>query len=118
MCTTPRTTCTERGAAGRRVAPRRGLSGRGRRPAVLAVALAVLLAEGAAAQRADSVADTVPRRVVPLAGITVTVTRAPLSDAWQPLAELLIARIEDRPLAELQRWGQVEVMERGSVSPP
>lgn len=51
-------------------------------------------------------------------GPAVTVTRAPLSDAWQPLAELLIARIEDRPLAELQRWGQVEVMERGSVSPP
>lgn len=48
----------------------------------------------------------------------VTVTRAPLEDAWQPLAEILIARIEERPLGELQRWGRVETVERGTVGPP
>jgi len=46
----------------------------------------------------------------------VTATRAPLADAWQPLAEILLARLEGQPLAQLQRWGTVEVVERGSIA--
>lgn len=45
----------------------------------------------------------------------VTVTRSPLAISWQPLAELLLDRMDGRPLAELQRWGPVEVIERDSV---
>lgn len=46
----------------------------------------------------------------------VTVTHAPLETSWQPIAELLIDHMAGRPAAELQRWGEVTVIDRDSVA--
>ncbi|WP_168201393.1 substrate-binding domain-containing protein [Qingshengfaniella alkalisoli] len=48
----------------------------------------------------------------------LTVTRAPLSESWAPLAEYLTGRIRGRPLSELQSVGDVEFIERGSATSP
>ena len=48
----------------------------------------------------------------------LTVTKAPLRDSWEPLAECLTGAIEGRPLAELQRIGGYQFIERNSVSSP
>lgn len=45
----------------------------------------------------------------------LTVTKSPLRDSWQPLADCLAGAIEGKPLAELQRIGTFEFIERNSV---
>jgi len=45
----------------------------------------------------------------------LTVTRSPLSESWQPLAEALGGAIEGRPLVELQNVMPVSFIERASV---
>lgn len=45
-------------------------------------------------------------------------TRSALSLSWEPLAQGLIGAIEGQPLADLQRLGDFEVIEAGSVSSP
>lgn len=47
----------------------------------------------------------------------LTVTRSPLRDSWEPLAEFLTGAIEGKPLAELQKIAQYEFILRGSVGP-
>lgn len=46
----------------------------------------------------------------------LTVTKAPLRESWEPLAECLTGAIEGRPLAELQRIGGYQFIARNSVS--
>jgi len=46
----------------------------------------------------------------------VTVTLSPLEISWPPLAELLIDRMNGRPVSELQRWGPVSVVDRDTIS--
>lgn len=48
----------------------------------------------------------------------LTVTKAPLRDSWEPLADCLTGAIEGRPLAGLQRIGSYQFIERNSVSAP
>jgi len=48
----------------------------------------------------------------------LTVTKAPLRDSWEPLADCLAGAIEGRPLATLQRIGSYSVIERNSVAAP
>lgn len=50
--------------------------------------------------------------------VPLTVTAAALSESWQQLAELLALRIDGAPLGELQRFGQLSLIERASVAPP
>ena len=47
----------------------------------------------------------------------LTVTRSPLRDSWQPLAEYLTGAIEGKPLAELQKIGHYQFIERSSTGP-
>lgn len=47
----------------------------------------------------------------------LTVTRSPLRDSWQPLAEFLTSAIQGKPLAELQKIAQYQFIERGSTGP-
>ena len=46
----------------------------------------------------------------------LTVTKAPLRDSWEPLADCLAGAIEGKPLASLQRLGGFSFIERNSVS--
>ena len=46
----------------------------------------------------------------------LTVTKAPLRDSWEPLADCLTGAIEGKPLAGLQRIGNYTFIERNSVS--
>lgn len=48
----------------------------------------------------------------------LTVTRSPLRDSWKPLADCLAGAVEGLPLAELQRIGSFELIERNSVAAP
>ncbi len=48
----------------------------------------------------------------------LTVTKAPLRDSWQPLADCLAGAIEGEPLEQLQRVGRYDLIERASVAPP
>ncbi|MFN6925898.1 MAG: substrate-binding domain-containing protein [Tabrizicola sp.] len=48
----------------------------------------------------------------------LTVTKAPLRDSWEPLADCLAGAIEGRPLAALQRIGSYQFIERNSVAAP
>ena len=47
----------------------------------------------------------------------LTVTRSPLGDSWEPLAEFLSGAIEGKPLVSLQRVAQCEFIQRASVGP-
>lgn len=46
----------------------------------------------------------------------LTVTKAPLRDSWEPLADCLAGAIAGKPLAELQRIGSFVFIERNSVA--
>jgi LacI family transcriptional regulator len=46
----------------------------------------------------------------------LTVTKAPLRDSWEPLADCLAGAIEGKPLASLQRIGRYSFIERNSVT--
>jgi LacI family transcriptional regulator len=46
----------------------------------------------------------------------LTVTKAPLRDSWEPLADCLAGAIEGKPLASLQRIGGYSFIERNSVA--
>jgi len=46
----------------------------------------------------------------------LTVTKAPLRDSWEPLADCLTGAIEGKPLASLQRIGSYSFIERNSVA--
>lgn len=46
----------------------------------------------------------------------LTVTKAPLRDSWEPLADCLAGAIEGKPLADLQRIGTYTFIERKSVA--
>jgi LacI family transcriptional regulator len=46
----------------------------------------------------------------------LTVTKAPLRDSWEPLADCLAGAIEGKPLATLQRIGGYSFIERNSVA--
>lgn len=48
----------------------------------------------------------------------LTVTYAPLENSWQPLAEILTNAVDGLPIATLQRFGKVTLIERESVGPP
>lgn len=48
----------------------------------------------------------------------LTVTKAPLRESWQPLADCLAGAIAGQPLAGLQRVGPCDFIERASVAPP
>jgi LacI family transcriptional regulator len=48
----------------------------------------------------------------------LTVTKAPLSDSFLPLADCLAGMIEGRALADVQKLGAYEVIIRNSVAPP
>jgi LacI family transcriptional regulator len=45
----------------------------------------------------------------------LTVTKAPLRDSWEPLADCLTGAIEGQPMAALQRLGSYQFIERNSV---
>lgn len=45
----------------------------------------------------------------------LTVTRSPLSAAWRPLADLLVAAVEGQPLSRLQRVAEVTLIPGASV---
>jgi LacI family transcriptional regulator len=47
----------------------------------------------------------------------LTVTKAPLRDSWEPLADCLTGAIAGAPLVSLQRIGTYELIERNSVAP-
>ncbi len=46
----------------------------------------------------------------------LTVTKAPLRDSWEPLADCLAGAIEGKPLESLQRIGSYSFIERNSVA--
>lgn len=46
----------------------------------------------------------------------LTVTKAPLRDSWEPLADCLAGAIAGKPLSELQRIGSFVFIERNSVA--
>jgi LacI family transcriptional regulator len=46
----------------------------------------------------------------------LTVTKAPLRDSWEPLADCLAGAIDGKPLATLQRVGSYSFIERNSVT--
>jgi LacI family transcriptional regulator len=46
----------------------------------------------------------------------LTVTKAPLRDSWEPLADCLTGAIEGKPLGTLQRVGGYSFIERNSVT--
>ncbi|MBN8632828.1 MAG: substrate-binding domain-containing protein [Rhodobacterales bacterium] len=46
----------------------------------------------------------------------LTVTKAPLRDSWEPLADCLAGAIEGKPLSGLQRIGSYDFIERNSVA--
>ncbi|MBL9050341.1 MAG: substrate-binding domain-containing protein [Tabrizicola sp.] len=46
----------------------------------------------------------------------LTVTKAPLRDSWEPLADCLAGAIEGKPLSTLQRIGDYSFIERNSVA--
>lgn len=46
----------------------------------------------------------------------LTVTKAPLRDSWEPLADCLAGAIEGKPLATLQRIGSYAFIDRNSVA--
>jgi LacI family transcriptional regulator len=46
----------------------------------------------------------------------LTVTKAPLRDSWEPLADCLAGAIEGQPMGTLQRIGSYAFLERNSVS--
>lgn len=48
----------------------------------------------------------------------LTVTHAPLENSWQPLAEILTEAVDGMPIAQLQRFGKITLIERESVGPP
>ncbi|HEY6918729.1 MAG TPA: substrate-binding domain-containing protein, partial [Tabrizicola sp.] len=47
---------------------------------------------------------------------TLTVTKSPLRDSWEPLADCLAGAIEGKPLETLQRLGRYAFIERNSVA--
>jgi LacI family transcriptional regulator len=47
----------------------------------------------------------------------LSVTKAPLRDSWEPLADCLAGLLEGRPLKELQRVGPHELIIRNSTGP-
>ncbi|MFM7444646.1 MAG: substrate-binding domain-containing protein [Tabrizicola sp.] len=47
---------------------------------------------------------------------SLTVTKAPLRDSWEPLADCLAGAIEGKPLPTLQRIGEYSFIERNSVT--
>ncbi|MCU0828425.1 MAG: substrate-binding domain-containing protein [Tabrizicola sp.] len=48
----------------------------------------------------------------------LTVTKAPLRDSWEPLADCLAGAIEGQPLEGLQRIGSYQFIARNSVTSP
>ncbi|RYH93524.1 MAG: LacI family transcriptional regulator, partial [Acetobacteraceae bacterium] len=48
----------------------------------------------------------------------LTVTKAPLRDSWEPLADCLAGAIEGKPLVTLQRIGSYVLIPRKSVAAP
>lgn len=48
----------------------------------------------------------------------LTVTKAPLRDSWEPLADCLAGAIEGKPLGTLQRIGSYDFIQRNSVATP
>lgn len=48
----------------------------------------------------------------------LTVTKAPLRDSWEPLADCLAGAIEGKPLGTLQRIGEYSFIRRNSVATP
>jgi LacI family transcriptional regulator len=46
----------------------------------------------------------------------LTVTKAPLRDSWEPLADCLAGAIDGKPLKSLQRLGSYSFIERNSVA--
>jgi LacI family transcriptional regulator len=46
----------------------------------------------------------------------LTVTKSPLRDSWEPLADCLAGAIDGKPLASLQRIGRYSFIERNSVA--
>lgn len=49
---------------------------------------------------------------------SLTVTKSPLRDSWEPLADCLAGAIEGKPLAGLQRIGSYTLIARNSVAAP
>lgn len=47
--------------------------------------------------------------------VPLTVTHSPLQDSWQPLADILAGAVAGEPLADLQRFGKVNMIKRASV---
>ncbi|MBA4326536.1 MAG: transcriptional regulator [Rhodobacter sp.] len=47
---------------------------------------------------------------------SLTVTKSPLRDSWEPLADCLAGAIEGKPLGTLQRLGSYSFIERNSVA--
>ena len=45
----------------------------------------------------------------------LTVTLSPLQESWKPLADILAGVIEGEPIQNLQRFGSIDEVERGSV---
>lgn len=62
--------------------------------------------------------DDLPSQTQPAFPLPLTMTRAALSDGWQQLAELLVARIDGQPLDSLQRVGPVTLVTGASVAAP
>jgi LacI family transcriptional regulator len=46
----------------------------------------------------------------------LTCTYAPLENSWQPLADILAGAVDGQPVDELQRLGEIRLIERGSVA--
>jgi LacI family transcriptional regulator len=46
----------------------------------------------------------------------LTCTHSPLELSWQPLAEMLAGAVDGRPVDELQRLGEIGLIERASVA--
>lgn len=50
--------------------------------------------------------------------VPLTVTHSPLQESWKPLADILTQAIEGAPLSDLQQFGTVRLIPRGSVAAP
>ena len=62
--------------------------------------------------------DDLPKAELGLFPVPLTVTRASLSESWVQLSELLVERIKGTPTVDLQRIGEVALIQRQSVAAP
>jgi LacI family transcriptional regulator len=46
----------------------------------------------------------------------LTCTFSPLENSWRPLADTLAGAVDGRPVDELQRFGEISLIERASVA--